>query len=230
MGFGSIKIDYRSQAEKDYQTAVYQYREMFKNVRVQQPVELRKLEALSDSLENNIKAAVVSNRPSGTKSRTRKSSASKHLSVQNKEKERIRKELLRQKEKREASAMKERIRIQNEEEDKRIMPTRDIDHRSLVPVKIDAKTTIYIKPGIDPIKAKRNFIEKHSIANPEPTLPTSTVGCKTDYQLWMDRVKERARKQNIAISKFHLDFFKAKFRDGVKPFDCLKMYIDQLAL
>lgn len=230
MGFGSIKIDYRSQAEKDYQTAVYQYREMFKNVRVEQPVELRTLEALSDSLENNIKAAAVSNRPPGRKPRTRKASESKQLSAQEKEKERIRKELFRQKEKREASAMKERIRIQNEAEDKRILPTREIDHRSLVPVKIDAKTTIYIKPGRDPVQAKRNFIEKHSITNPEPTLPTSTAGCKTDYQLWMERVKERARKQNIAISKFHLDFFQAKFREGMKPLDCLKMYVDQMTL
>lgn len=230
MNFGSIKIDYRSQAEKDYQTAVYQYREMFKNIKLEQPDELRKLEALSQSLDNKIQAAAVKNRPAGRKKRTNKPNISKQLNAQDKENERIRKDLLRQKEKREASAMKERIRIQNEVEDKRVLPTRVIDHRALVPVKIDAKTTIYIKPGRDPIEARRNFMQKHSIANPEPALPTSTVGCKTDYQVWMDRVKERARKQNIAISKFHLDFFQAKFREGMKPFDCLKMYVDQMAL
>jgi hypothetical protein len=230
MSYGSMKIDYRSQAEKDYQTTVYQYREMFKHIKVEQPDELRKLEALSESLENNIKAAGASNRPPGRKQRVRKKIESKQLNAQEKENERLRKELFRQKEKREASAMKERIRIQNEFEDKRVLPTRVIDHRALIPVKIDAKTTIYIKPGRDPIEARRNFMQKHSIANPEPALPTSTVGCKTDYQVWMDRVKERARKQNIAISKFHLDFFQAKFREGMKPFDCLKMYVDQMTL
>jgi hypothetical protein len=31
-------------------------------------------------------------------------------------------------------------------------------------VKIDSKTTIYIKEGIDPEKAKKNFIEKYNYA------------------------------------------------------------------
>ncbi len=228
MDLMSKKIDYRSQAEKDYQAAVFNYKQMFRS----SPEHLKaitNLEKLCENSENRIRTAKIKAKPPGRKKRVVKQ-VSKRLSVEEQERLSIKKALLRQEEKRQASAMKERIRLQVEAEDKRVLPTREIDHRVLVPVKIDAKTTIYIKPGRDPIEAKRNFLEKRAVVDPEPKLPTSTPGCKTDYQVWMERVKELARKQDVAISKYHLDFFQARFRESTTAVKALKMYVDQTTL
>lgn len=230
MGTPSKKIEYRSQAEKEYLTAVHQFRQMFRNVAPQLSKEVNKLELLASKSEMIVASAAIKSKPERKKDRVKARTIANKQKEEDLKKQLERKSIIRNKEKREASALKERIRIQNEEENKRVLPTRVINHKELVAVKIDAKTTIYIKPGTDPIQTRKNFIEKHSMAKADPDEMPVPGKKATDFQVWMDRVKERARKQNVAISKFHIDFFQAKFREGMKPFDCLKMYVDQIQL
>jgi hypothetical protein len=51
--------------------------------------------------------------------------------------------------------------LQRDQSEPTIVTTSLVGLRS---VKIDSKTTIYIKEGIDPEKAKKNFIEKYNYA------------------------------------------------------------------
>lgn len=74
---------------------------------------------------------------------------------------RRRAELLRHEERRIAKAAKERRRLEFESEDRRRLPTRTINYAEMVPVKVDSKTTIYIKAGQDPEAAKQRFLSKH---------------------------------------------------------------------
>ncbi len=230
MGTPSKKIEYRSQAEKDYLTAVHQFRQMFKNVTPQLSKEVNQLELLAAKAEMIVASTSIKSKPERKNDRVKARTIARKQKDEDLKKQTEHKAILKQKEKREASKIKERIRIQNEPEDKRVLPNRIINHRELVAVKIDAKTTIYIKPGADPIQARKNFIEKHSMSKADPDEMPVPGKKATDFQVWMDRVKERALKQNVAISKFHVDFFQAKFREGMKPFDCLKMYVDQIEL
>jgi len=65
-------------------------------------------------------------------------------------------------EKRQASKAKERNRILLEQEENRRYATRIIDYSQLVPLKVNAKTTIYIRPDQDPEQARQKWINKYS--------------------------------------------------------------------
>ncbi len=77
--------------------------------------------------------------------------------------------------KRQARADKERKRILNDQEDKRKLPTRQIDYSQLIPLRIDHRTVVYIKPTQDPekvmakygAKAKEDFINAFGHKPPE---------------------------------------------------------------
>lgn len=56
----------------------------------------------------------------------------------------------------EAKRNKERERI--ERENKSVMPTRIIDESMLIPLRIDARTVVYIKPGADPEVIRNKFL------------------------------------------------------------------------
>lgn len=74
---------------------------------------------------------------------------------------RRRKELIRQEERRLAKAAKERRRLEAESNDRRRLPTRVINFSDMVPVKVDAKTTIYIKAGQDADAAREKYLTRH---------------------------------------------------------------------
>ena len=58
-------------------------------------------------------------------------------------------------------ANKERFRIEQERMEKSKLPDRVIDTSKLIPLRLDAKTVIYIKPGVDPDKVKEKFMHRN---------------------------------------------------------------------
>jgi len=69
-------------------------------------------------------------------------------------------EIKRAQQKLEAKKEKERKRIFYEQEKKLVLPTRIIDESELVPVRLDAKTVVYVRPGTDPNEVKKKFRER----------------------------------------------------------------------
>ncbi len=90
----------------------------------------------------------------------------KILHQQTEQKKKTKQQILQAEQKRQAKAEKERKRIVAEFEDKRKLPTRQIDYSQLIPLRIDHRTVVYIKPTQDPekvmekygAKAKEDFI------------------------------------------------------------------------
>lgn len=61
-----------------------------------------------------------------------------------------------------ASKDRERQRILFEEYKAQRLPNREIDLAACIPVHLDSKTVVYVKPGTDIEKTKRNFRERNN--------------------------------------------------------------------
>jgi len=84
-------------------------------------------------------------------------------SIENEQKRTERERLFKVKrelEKLQAKRDKERERI--ERETKSVMPTRKIDESKLVAVRLDAKTVVFVKPGVDPEAVRNKFLSSQS--------------------------------------------------------------------
>lgn len=145
----------------DYHQVAGQFKNMFRSAAPVRVPELEKLEKLVKKSESRIQAESVRNKPKVKADQEAEKLHKKKAAAAEKTKALIRTELLRQEEKRIAKANKERRRLEFESEDRRRIPTRVINHAELIPVKIDAKTTIYIKSGQDPAEAKKKFLNRH---------------------------------------------------------------------
>ncbi|SDG67438.1 hypothetical protein SAMN05421827_109116 [Pedobacter terrae] len=91
--------------------------------------------------------------------KTHKAKASPAKDQKQAEKERLYK-VKRELEKLQAKRDKERERI--ERETRSVMPTRKIDESKLVAVRLDAKTVVFVKPGVDPETVRNKFLSSQS--------------------------------------------------------------------
>lgn len=60
-----------------------------------------------------------------------------------------------------AKARKEQRRIEQALATRNVLPTRIIDTTQLIPLRIDSKTVVYIKPGADPEQVKLRFLNRN---------------------------------------------------------------------
>lgn len=108
-------------------------------------------------------AAIKSALPEFQKIQSAKKEAERAAAEQIRKKKEAFEVIKRQEEKRKAKAAKEAWRIEVEREQRERLPTRKIDIGELQAVRIDAKTTVWVKQGMDPEVVKRKFRERNKL-------------------------------------------------------------------
>jgi hypothetical protein len=119
--------------------------------------QVKMLEAMLQKTTDQVKTGKpVYRRAKRTADRLKKIEVSQEVKVQ-KQKEIVKKTLIREVEKKKASAFKETKRIEFEKENAKKLANRVINTAELIPVRLDKNTVIYIKPGRDPEAIKLKF-------------------------------------------------------------------------
>lgn len=84
----------------------------------------------------------------------------KRLAVQQaKAAEKLKQKLLKLEQQRRDRAERERKRLANERENKAVLPTTAVDLSERIPLRIDAKTVVYIRPDQDPDAVKQKYLK-----------------------------------------------------------------------